>query len=173
MPLNDLIWDCGNDFDTEVTYKKGTAVQAKPNAGVCAGQSALWCYNLQSGVRDIFSKPDLMRAMILQRLYDWHNDRGQLCGKVGLSVDLAREFGRYKTACEYMESNKGTYYITLYGHGVAAHHDNAFKYFFDPNFGCYRFGAAGRMLKLARRSRSAVGINRNEGMKIFKVSLQS
>ena len=171
MPLDDRIWDCGNDYDTEVKYRKGTSTQAKPNAGVCAGQSALWCYNMQSGVRDVFSKPELMRAMILQRLYDWHNDRGQLCGKVGLKVDDERTFGRYKTACEYMEGHKGTYYITLYGHGVAAHHDDSFKYFFDPNFGCYRFVAAGRLLKLARSARSAVGIANNEGMKVFKVSL--
>ena len=168
-PDASLLWKCDNDYDTEAKYQKGTILRAGSNQGVCAGQSALWCYNMATGIRDIYAKPDLMRAMLLQKLYDWSNDRGQLCEKVGLKVTGSQKFGTYQAACLHMETHTGTYYITLYGHGVAAHTTDSYFYAFDPNFGCFRYNQAGKLVEMFRRSRAAVGISGSNGMGIFKV----
>jgi hypothetical protein len=170
MPLDDLLWKCDNDYDTESRYQKGSTTRSGQNQGVCAGQSALWCFNMQAGVRDIFSKPDLTRAMLLQKLYDWKNDRGKLCESVGLTVDEEKHYGTYHAACQQMETTPGTYYISLYGHGVAAHVVTGYYYAFDPNFGLYRWVSSGKMVKMLRKSRKAVGISGSDGMRVFKVA---
>lgn len=170
-PDPDLLWACDNDYDTEVKYKAKTITRSGANQGVCAGQSALWCYSMAKGVRDIYSKPELMRAMLLQKLYDWASDRAQLCEKVGLKVAENKNFGTYHAACLHMETHKGTYYITLFGHGVAAHTSDTFFYAFDPNFGCYRFNQPGKLVETFRKSRAAVGISGSQGMGLFMVQL--
>ncbi len=167
MPVKqrEMLWDCSNDYDTEVKYKKGTT-EATPNQGVCSGLSAEWCKNILKGVRPELSKPFLVQGMIYQRFYDFGFDKS---GSDGATVKLFATAGlneltnvthatARKTAAA-LWATTGVFWIGLTNHAIAAARRDANRalLFFDPNFGCYAVHSELRLKQLLRQARKAVG----------------
>lgn len=158
----ELLWECSNDYDTEITYKKGTTV-ASSNQGVCAGLAIEWCKNILKGVRPELSKPFLMQGMLYQRFYDWGTDdatrNSNMFSKANVSASNYVKKSTARSSASEMWGKQGVFWGGYNCHAIAVvkNDANGPHLFFDPNFGCYAVHSELRLAELFRQGRNAVG----------------
>jgi hypothetical protein len=157
----ELLWECSNDYDTEVTYKKGTT-KASANQGVCAGLSIEFCKNILKGTRPELSKPFLTQGMIYQRFYDWGTDDASRNAKMFSTAEVNSD-GGHKSASQaagatYIWGKQAVFWGGWDCHACAVAKVGANRpfLFFDPNFGCYAVHSELRLAELFEQGRNAV-----------------
>lgn len=171
---NELMWECSNDYDTEVTYQKGTAI-ASANQGVCAGLSIEWCKNILKSVRPETSKPFLLQGMLYQRFYDWGTDdatrNAKLFATAGVTAGAQEKRSTAHQAATYLWAIQGVFWGGYNVHAVAAAKTSSTGpyLFFDPNYGCYAVHSEKRLTELFRQGRKAVGAE--NWMEFYAVTL--
>jgi hypothetical protein len=110
---NDLLWDCSNDYDTEVRYRKGTTI-ASANQGVCAGLAIEWCKNILKGTRVELTKPFLLQGMLYQRFYDWGTSdadaNSKLFGTAGVTAGRLSRHTTAHTTAEHIWPKTGAWW---------------------------------------------------------------
>lgn len=157
-----MLWNCSNDYDTEIKYKKGTT-KASENQGVCAGLAIEFCKNILKGTRPELSKPFLLQSMVYQRFYDWGQNDAERNKKLFSTASVtagALLYGNniHKAAAEVW--NKDAVFWGRYDcHAVAVVKiaGTQTQLFFDPNFGCYTVHSEQRLVNLFLQGQSAVG----------------
>lgn len=167
MPIvqREMLWECDNDYDTEIRYTKGTA-QPSANQGVCAGLSAEWCKNILKGVRPELSKPFLLQGMIYQRFYDFGSDREERNAKAiataGMTQKSKMDFATPRLAAQGLWRSSGAFLVGLSNHKIAVAKTDGTKtlLFFDPNFGCYSVVSELRLQELIQQAQDAVGADK-------------
>jgi hypothetical protein len=157
----ELLWECDNDYDTEIKYEKGT-VKASANQGVCSGLSAEWCKNILKGVRPELSKPFLLQGMIYQRFYDWGADREERNAKIiataGMTQRSKQDYATARLAAQGLWRSDAVFLVGLSNHMIAAAKTANTKtmLLFDPNFGCYSVVSELRLQELIDQAENAV-----------------
>ena len=161
VKIRELLWDCSNDYDTEVRYKKGTT-KSSDNQGVCAGLAIEWCKNILKGIRPELTKPFLLQGMIYQRFYDWGTDDDERNAKIfstaGVTAGTRTKHTTAHTTAKSMWPRSGVWWGGYDCHAVAVAKTGTGPWlFFDPNFGCYAVHSELRMTELFRQGRDTVG----------------
>lgn len=172
----ELLWECSNDYDTEISYQRGTTV-ASANQGVCAGLAIEWCKNILKGVRPELSKPFLMQGMLYQRFYDWGSDdatrNSNMFSKAGVSGSGHVRKSNARRSAKHMWTQRGVYWGGYNCHAIAVVKVDTIgpHLFFDPNFGCYAVHSELRLAELFRQGRRAVGAR--NWMEFYSISISA
>jgi hypothetical protein len=169
-----MLWDCSNDFDTEIKYKKGTK-QASENQGVCAGLAIEFCKNILKGNPPWMSKPFLLQGMLYQRFYDWGKSSAECNSKLFSTASVTagtRRWGRnlHEAATEVW--NKDAVFWGGYDcHAIAVVKTAGTKsqLFFDPNYGCYEVHSKERLEHLFLQGKDTV--NAGDWMEFYPMTL--
>ena len=162
----ELLWECDNDYDTEIKYEKGTA-KASANQGVCSGLSAEWCKNILKGVRPELSKPFLLQGMLYQRFYDWGANREEKNAKImataGLTQRSKLDFATARLAAQGLWRSEAVFLVGLTNHKIAVAKTAKTKalLLFDPNFGCYSVVSELRLQELIEQAQKAVSAGKS------------
>ena len=170
----EMLWECSNDYDTEVSYQKGTTV-ASANQGVCAGLAIEFCKNILKGTRPELSKPFLLQGMLYQRFYDWGTDdaesNAKLFSKAGVTSDAGNKSATQAAGASYLWGKQGVFWGGWDCHAcaVAKTDSNRPWLFFDPNFGCYAVHSELRLAQLFEQGRKAVSAG--AWIEFYKVTL--
>lgn len=165
------LWESTNRYGTGARYVDNLQSQLLIE-GACAGMSSLWCQAMLQNVKVEIYRPDIIRAMILQQSYSWYKNYKLLFHNLDVAIGAEKNFPHERLGCNYMLDEEGTFYVSLFGHGIGVKITDRFCYYFDPNLGCFGFVEDAALPSLFQYTRSVIDVDLGTAIKVFKLKRQ-